>query len=187
MYTTVFNITAAIWMLSEISLNRFLRSGKSDKKGADKYSELFIWLVIGASVGIGVYVSYIYSVPIFANAQLAYIGIVLIAIGIIMRFWAIKQLGKFFTVDVTIRKDHQLMQSGFYQYLRHPSYSSSLLSFIGMGLAVNSWLSLAIIFIPVLGSFIHRMNIEEKVLTEQFGKQYTDYMARTKRIVPFIY
>jgi protein-S-isoprenylcysteine O-methyltransferase Ste14 len=187
MITTIFNITTGIWILSEVLLNRLLRSAKSDKQGADKYSELYIWLVIGVSTFLGVYFSRIYNMPIYSEMIYAYVGIALIAIGICFRFLAIKQLGKFFTVDVTIRKDHQLMQSGLYRFLRHPSYSASLLSFFGFGFALNSWISLGTVFIPVLCSFIYRMNVEEKVLKEQFGKQYADYMNRTKRIVPFVY
>jgi protein-S-isoprenylcysteine O-methyltransferase Ste14 len=79
------------------------------------------------------------------------------------------------------------MQSGFYKHLRHPSYTGALLSFAGLGLSMNNWLSLILIFIPVLFAFIHRMNIEEKVLTGQFGKQYSDYIGKTNRIVPFVY
>ncbi len=50
-----------------------------------------------------------------------------------------------------------------------------------------NWLSIVVVFIPVLLTFIHRMNIEEKVLTEQFDKQYLDYIGKTKRLIPFVY
>jgi protein-S-isoprenylcysteine O-methyltransferase Ste14 len=96
-------------------------------------------------------------------------------------------LGRFFTVNVTIRDDHKLIQSGFYKYLRHPSYTGSLLSFLGFGLSLDNWLSLAIIFLPTLFAFIYRMKVEENVLSEQFGEQYQDYILKTKRIIPFIY
>jgi len=88
---------------------------------------------------------------------------------------------------VTIRKDHHIKKDGLYGILRHPSYAGSLLSFLGFGLSVNNWLALAIVFIPVLTVFIYRMNVEEKMLTAQFGEEYTDYMKHTSRIVPWIY
>jgi len=175
------------WILSEVILNRLTRSGKSDKQGADKNTELYLWLSIIISITIGVFISRMFALPIFLNERLKLIGITVIIIGILIRLIAIKQLGKFFTVDVTIRNDHQLMQSGFYKYVRHPSYTGALLSFLGFGLSLNNWLSLAIVFLPTLFAFIHRMNIEEKVLTEQFGKQYQDYVSKTKRILPFVY
>jgi protein-S-isoprenylcysteine O-methyltransferase Ste14 len=31
------------------------------------------------------------------------------------------------------------------------------------------------------------MNVEENALSGALGSQYTDYMRRTKRLVPFVY
>ena len=183
----LFNLTCILWILSEVLLNRLTRSGKTDKQAADKNSELYIWISIIISITIAVFVSKMFLCSIFLNDQFRLIRILIIIIGIIMRLIAIKQLGRFFTVDVTIRKDHQLMQKGFYKYLRHPSYTGALLSFIGFGLSLNNWFSLAIVFLPVLFTFIHRINIEEKVLAEQFGEQYLDYCRKTKRLIPFLY
>jgi protein-S-isoprenylcysteine O-methyltransferase Ste14 len=183
----IFSLTYILWILSEVFLNRFVRSGKLDKKAADRKTELYLWITIISSITIGVLISQNFSFPIFFPDRLRIIGIIVILIGIIIRFVAIKQLGRFFTVDVTIRKDHELMQSGFYKYLRHPSYTGSLISFLGCGLSFNNWAGLAIVFIPTLFAFIHRINIEEKVLTEQFGNQYTDYIKKSKRLLPFIY
>jgi protein-S-isoprenylcysteine O-methyltransferase Ste14 len=183
----LFLIIYACWLLSEILLNRFVRSGKTDKKAADKNTELYLWLIIISAVTIGTYVGMRWSFPFSSSNQFGYSGLIVIVAGMLIRFLAIKQLGKFFTVDVTIRADHQLMQRGFYKYVRHPSYSGSLLSFIGFGLSLNNWVGALIVFLPILMVFIHRMSVEENVLSEQFGKQYQDYMAGTKRIVPFLY
>ena len=176
-----------MWFLSEIILNSFLRSGKSDKQSSDKNTLLLLWVSIIISITIGVFLSKTTYIPVLKSEQIALIGISAIIIGIIIRLVAIKQLGKFFTVDVTIRENHQLLQSGLYKFLRHPSYTGSLISFLGFGLSLNNWLSLFIVFLPVLFSIIHRINIEEKVLTERFGKQYSDYIAGTKRLIPFVY
>jgi len=183
----IFYLTYIIWGLSEVIMNRLVRSGKDDKKGADNNTELYIWICIIICVTLGVLVSLKYPVPIFINVKLMLIGIIIIIIGIILRFLAVRQLGRFFTVNVTIRKDHKLIQNGFYKYIRHPSYTGSLLSFLGFGISLNNWLSLGLVFIPTLFFFILRMNVEEKVLAEQFGKQYSDYLKRTKRLIPLLY
>ena len=181
-YTTYF-----IWILSEIILNRFVRSKSTDKQGVDKKTELYLWLIIVFCVTVGTIISFNIYCPIYLNEQLKYIGLAVIVMGIIIRFIAIKQLGKFFTVDVTIRENHQLMQSGFYKLLRHPSYTGCLLSFFGFGITLNNYISLVVVFIPILSIFIYRMNVEEKVLTQQFGEKYADYMSKTKRLIPFVY
>jgi len=35
--------------------------------------------------------------------------------------------------------------------------------------------------------FLYIIGIEEKMLIEKFGHEYTQYMERTKRLIPFIY
>ena len=144
----IFYITYILWVLSEIFLNRFLRSGKQDRKSADRKTELYLWLTIVLTITIANFVMFSYPFPIFPRAGFAITGLIVIITGMLIRFLAIKQLGRFFTVDVTIRKDHELMQSGFYKYVRHPSYTGSLLSFLGFGLSLNNWLGLAIVLFP---------------------------------------
>jgi protein-S-isoprenylcysteine O-methyltransferase Ste14 len=105
----------------------------------------------------------------------------------IIRFIAIYSLGRFFTVDLTIKDNHKIKKDGLYRLLRHPSYSGSLLSFLGYGLSLNDWISLIVIFIPVTIAFLYRIRIEEKLLTDQFGNDYIDYMKKTNCLIPFIY
>lgn len=175
------------WLLSEIILNRRLRAADSDKQGADKNSIRVIWLTLIVAVTAGSFVCGYIPCPIGDYLTVHFTGLCVIIAGMIMRFLAVRSLGRMFTVDVTIRKDHVLHTSGMYKYLRHPSYTGSLISFVGMGLSLNNWLSLAIIVLPVFASFIFRVNIEEKVLQEQFGDDYRNYMKRSKRFFPFVY
>ena len=93
----------------------------------------------------------------------------------------------FFTVDVTIRDDHKIKKDGLYRLIRHPSYSGSILSFIGFGISLNNWISLFIISLPVIFAMIHRIKVEEKLLVARFGKEYVDYMRKTFRLIPWIY
>jgi protein-S-isoprenylcysteine O-methyltransferase len=104
-----------------------------------------------------------------------------------LRWWAIITLGRFFTVDVTIEKDHELVERGPFRVVRHPSYTGVLLVFVGLGLSLGNWAALLVILLPIGVAFIHRMNVEEDALTGALGAHYTDYMRRTKRLVPFIY
>lgn len=182
-----FALTYLAWGLSEIFLAVFTRSGKSDRKGADQQSQLIIWIAIIASITLSVFVARRFPCAIFPEERMAVAGIIVLCLGILLRFIAIRQLGRFFTVDVTIREDHQLMERGFYKYVRHPSYTGALLSFAGYGLSTDNWYAFFIVFLPVLYTFLVRIRIEEKVLLEQFGEKYKEYSGRTKRLVPFLY
>jgi protein-S-isoprenylcysteine O-methyltransferase Ste14 len=118
---------------------------------------------------------------------IGYLGLLTIVSGMILRFFSIRTLGKFFTVNLGTESDHKLVKKGLYSYIRHPSYTGSLMSFLGMGLSLNNWYSLFVIFIPVFVTFMYRINVEEKLLLDQFGTEYQEYTDHTKRLIPFIY
>ena len=71
--------------------------------------------------------------------MLAPLAVVLFVAGLILRWWAIITLGRFFTVDVTIEKDHELIQRGPFRVVRHPSYTGVLLAFVGVALSFRNW------------------------------------------------
>jgi protein-S-isoprenylcysteine O-methyltransferase Ste14 len=121
------------------------------------------------------------------NDMVRYAGLGLILLGMMLRLMIIRSLGRYFTVDVAIRKDHRIKKTGFYTHIRHPSYLASLVSFTGFGLSMNNWITLLIVTIPVLIAFIIRMDLEEKVLISHFGEEYILYKKSTKKLIPFIY
>ncbi|MET4081441.1 protein-S-isoprenylcysteine O-methyltransferase Ste14 [Pedobacter sp. UYP30] len=187
MSQSTLNIIYIIWILSEVYLNRRLRSGSTDKKDQDKNSLRLIWIVIGVCVFTAVFTSHVFFLPIYHSSLGVYIGVAALILGILIRYWAVLSLGRFFTVDVTIREEHKLKTGGMYKYLRHPSYAASLLSFLGMGITLNNWFSLALIAVGIISVFIYRIKIEEKVLIEHFGSEYEDYRKHTSAIIPFVF
>ncbi len=182
-----FIIIWSIWFLSEILLNRLFRSADDDKKDQDKNSLRIIWLTIGIANLLGIIFTIFFRFPISRSLITPYLGLCLIVVGMVIRFMAIWSLGKFFTVDVTIRMDHKIKRDGMYRIIRHPSYLGSLLSFMGYGLSLNNWFSLVIILLPVTMAMLNRIKIEEKVLLNQFGLEYSEYLHTTYRLIPYIY
>ena len=185
--TSIFTITYAIWGLSEFLISRFLRSTATDKKNMDSNSLKFIWLGIVVSLTLAIYITSNYNFPISDTAVIKYAGLSLIIIGIVLRLIIVKSLGSLFTADVTIRQNHTLKTDGFYQFLRHPSYSASLLSFVGFGISLNNWISLLIVIVAILIVFLNRIKIEEKALIEFFGQEYIEYKKSTRALIPFAF
>ena len=183
----IFWIIWIIWILSEILLNRFMRSGSGDKKNQDKGSLGFMWIMIVLGISASIFIAFKTRFPIGPGLLVPTIGLLLLVAGMTLRFISVFTLGKMFTVDVTIREDHKIKTDGVYRYIRHPSYTGSLLSFTGLGLTWNNWLSLIILFVLITISFIYRIRIEEKLLTEQFGNGYLEYQKKTYRLFPWIY
>ncbi|MFH0756344.1 MAG: isoprenylcysteine carboxylmethyltransferase family protein [Bacteroidota bacterium] len=153
-----------------------MRSGKRDKKRQDKGSISIIWTLIPIAVTGTIILSNKTETVISSHSIVHYIGLGVILMGMVFRFISIFSLGRFFTVDVTIRENHELKKDGIYKIIRHPSYSGSLLSFVGFGISLNNWLSLIAITSLVTIAFLYRIRIEERLLAEQFGSDYLDRM-----------
>ncbi|KFF09240.1 methyltransferase family protein [Chryseobacterium luteum] len=183
----LFYISMAAWLLTEILYKNMLKSGKEDKKDKDRSTLNILWMAIPFSIAASVTVSNMTKFPIAEGIWILYTGEALILLGIIIRFIIIRSLGKYFTVDVTIKEDHQIKKEGFYKYLRHPSYAFALLTSLGLGLYLNNWASLILAFLPPFLAFIYRIKVEEQALVEKFGDEYVGYRKKTKKLIPFIY
>jgi protein-S-isoprenylcysteine O-methyltransferase Ste14 len=181
-------VVSAFWIVSEIILSFAKRSDAKNSSGLDKSSLTFLWVVILFSVFIGVFlgVKGIGLIRLKHNL-LSILGIVLILLGLIIRWIAIITLGRYFTTNVSILPGHQIVKKGIYKYIRHPSYAGGLVSFLGLGLAFSNWLSSIVIVVPILIVYIYRMRVEEKALIQAFGDEYRDYSKTTKRLIPWIY
>lgn len=122
--------------------------------------------------------------PLYA---LQWTGCAMMVIGSAFRWWAIRVLAQWFTVDVAIRPGHRLVRFGPYRWLRHPSYTGALLTFYGFAIALGNGVSLLLIVLPVTLAFLWRMRIEERVLADAFGDDYLLYEKKTKRLIPGIW
>jgi protein-S-isoprenylcysteine O-methyltransferase len=112
-------------------------------------------------------------------AGLFTLGMALVWAGILFRFWAVRKLGKFFRSKVVIQDRHTLISHGPYKYLRNPSYTGVLLTLVGFGIGIGNWLSMIVLFTTGLLSFVRRIAVEDRALTERFGKEYEEYRKKT--------
>ena len=138
-----------IWISSEIVLAFFLRAKKS-KNNYDKSSLKIIWITISISITSGAFLQNTpYIITTSSYYILYYAGIVLVILGLVIRWIAILKLRSFFTVNVNFSEGQKLVETGIYKYIRHPAYLGSLLSFIGLGIIFNNWLTACIIILPI--------------------------------------
>jgi protein-S-isoprenylcysteine O-methyltransferase Ste14 len=113
-------------------------------------------------------------------------GVVLTAVGGIIRLWPVFVLGRRFSGLVAIQPDHRLVTTGIYSVVRNPSYVGMMLISFAWSLVFRSGvgLILAALMIPPL---IARIRSEERLLTSQFGEEYEAYRRRTWRLIPGLY
>jgi protein-S-isoprenylcysteine O-methyltransferase Ste14 len=119
--------------------------------------------------------------PLFAA------GLALMLAGIVLRQWAIAMLGRSFTVVVRVREGQEVIDTGPYRWVRHPSYTGMLLTFAGYGLALGNWISiLCAVLVPLTGIMV-RIHFEEQALLEGLGEPYRRFAEGRKRLLPGVW
>jgi protein-S-isoprenylcysteine O-methyltransferase Ste14 len=120
-------------------------------------------------------------------AAVGWVGVGLMVGGIALRLWATRVLGRFYTRTLRAADDQQVIDRGPYKVLRHPGYSGVLVMWAGAGLATLNWVVGAAVIVAMCGAYRYRIRCEEGMLRSALGQRYEAYMARTWRLVPFVY
>jgi len=115
------------------------------------------------------------------------LGVSLMLLGVALRWYAIWTLGRYFTRDVAVSEDQKIVRTGPYRYIRHPAYSGTFLTMLGVGLAMTNWASLVTLLMCVLLGHMYRVRVEEKALSQAIGRPYVEYMHHTKRFIPLVF
>jgi protein-S-isoprenylcysteine O-methyltransferase Ste14 len=112
-------------------------------------------------------------------------GVVIFTLGLLIALLARVALGRNWSdIEVgQVKNDHALVNRGVYGYVRHPIYTGDLAMLVGLELALNSWLVVAVIAIAI--PTIFRAVREEKVLAKTVAG-YAMYCQQTKRFIPFL-
>jgi protein-S-isoprenylcysteine O-methyltransferase len=165
-------VLAAIYGLSELYLVLTRRS-QTQTVSRDRCSLILLWTIIFVSLWSG-----IQMVRLFPGVTVPYpggfylFGFLLFLGGLILRWYSIGYLGRYFTVDVSISAEHKLIDSGPYRHIRHPTYTGALLAFLGLGFCFGNWLSILFLTLPIIAAFLWRIRIEERALTDALGEDY---------------
>lgn len=187
----VLQVVGPLWGLAELAMAIALRGHGRPVRGRDRGSLILLWVAILTGLFAGnlffpVHGPWIPPSPTLITA----VGLVILLAGLALRLTAILTLRRFFTTQVAIHRDHEIVRHGVYRSLRHPSYTGLLLAFLGLSLALaahGSWLSFFALLLPILAALLYRISVEERAMREVFGPAYVDYARRTRRLVPRVW
>jgi protein-S-isoprenylcysteine O-methyltransferase Ste14 len=115
-----------------------------------------------------------------------WLGVLLMALGFAFTAWARVTLGRNWSSTVTLKENHELIQTGPYGWVRHPIYTGLLVMFLGTAVTVGQWRGLPAIGL-ILVSFLIKLRLEEQWMTELFGPQYEAYRRRVAMLVPWVW
>jgi protein-S-isoprenylcysteine O-methyltransferase Ste14 len=185
----VFQGSVVAWLAAET----FLQVRQYRQGGKVRTTEWASFAVIVLSIFVGNFLAReaaanlpALHIPVPRSDLLAVATVVLWA-GAGFRLWAIHSLGRYFRGVVHVQEDHQVIRTGPYRYLRHPSYAGALFAVLGIALVWANVLSWALFFGCALLGVLYRIRVEERVLVAGLGAEYVDYAAHTRRLVPGVW
>ncbi|KAJ7931989.1 hypothetical protein B0H13DRAFT_1593747 [Mycena leptocephala] len=128
------------------------------------------------------------------------VGSALIASGALFRLLCYRALGRHFTFEMGIARDHKLVTDGPYSVVRHPSYTGAVMAYVGLLCyygSPGSWfmecvfkgttrgkifgISYAFLMSLVVAGLLSRISREDDGLKNEFGREWADWFA----VVPY--
>ena len=183
-----FEVVIVLFVLSEVSIR--LRSDRNRNGSRRDHWSLQVvrWSAV-AGVALAVLLERrAPGLAIPGNGWPAFAaGLALMCAGIALRQWAVAVLGRFFTIEVRVQSEHAVVEGGPYRWVRHPSYTGLLLTFLGIGLALGNWGSLAAAAVVPTVGLVYRIHFEEQELLEGLGEPYRRFAEGRARLFPGIW
>ena len=124
-----------------------------------------------------------YSLPIWANIS----GIFTYIIAMWLFWKSHHDLGQNWSVSLEVRESHTLITNGIYQNIRHPMYTSIFLWCLAQALLLPNYIAGFAGIISFTFLYLLRVGNEEKMMLEQFGEVYSEYMESTGRLLPKLF
>ncbi len=114
-----------------------------------------------------------------------WIALSLVIAGLSFSVWARRTLGGNWSATVTVKVDHELVQTGPYRRIRHPIYTGILLAAFGSGLAAGRLYGM-FAFVLIALALAWKMRIEERWMAAEFGERYEQYRRSSWALLPYV-
>ncbi len=183
---TINNVLIFIWVALELFLSLYKRS--KSKGQQDRSSLRIIWITLIVAILAANWVSGHHPMmPFSSQIMVQSIALICFIVGFVIRYYSIYTLKQFFTFDVHVGAEHELITQGLYSKIRHPAYLGSLIIITALALQFGNLLSFLIVLILAIAVHVYRIRIEESALMQHFGQKYVTYQNRTWRLLPGVY
>ena len=190
-----FRIAAALVLFTSIGISGYFRR-KADRDTGEKISRKVDGTALMTAIKIGGLFLWLTPLVYLINPNwmnwskiglpesIRWLGVGIGVLCIFGVYWLFSSIGSGITPTSATRKQHTLVTSGPYRWVRHPLYTVGSTLFISFGMIADNW------FIAALGilTFILmaiRTPKEEANLIEKFGDEYRVYMKTTGRFLPY--
>jgi protein-S-isoprenylcysteine O-methyltransferase Ste14 len=125
--------------------------------------------------------------PLFPQTEISGLtGTVICLCGVSFAIWARAILGNNWSGKITLKKDHELIQTGPYRLARHPIYTGLIFAMLGTAITVGEVRGGISVIIMACG-FAYKIKTEEPLLLKQFPSEYPAYKKKVKALIPYVF
>jgi protein-S-isoprenylcysteine O-methyltransferase len=114
---------------------------------------------------------------------LALAAALLMVSGLLLRTWAVRTLGQFFTMNIEVASGQSVVSSGPYRFVRHPSYTGAWITYVSSCIFLRSWIAAVVAAVALSVAFLRRVSHEESGLRASVPG-YAAYCERRGRFLP---
>ncbi len=168
----------------------YTRKFRQDRKAVYRQEGLLV-LLLASLWGIAILLPFFnlftdwldfaaYPLPGWAG----WLGVAIFGVALWLLWRSHADLGRNWSVAAEVRERQTLVTSGVFKYMRHPMYSAHWLWGIAQALLVHNWISGLASLVIFISVYLLRVPREERVMLNEFGDEYREYMKRTGRVLP---
>ncbi|MFA5471125.1 MAG: isoprenylcysteine carboxylmethyltransferase family protein [Acholeplasmataceae bacterium] len=180
----LFHVITILWILEFVIFPSHFK-GK-DKNETKTFLKILGVLLISHTLTITFTVLGWFKINNDLDKIWIYLSLFTYPVGLVLRYISIIYLGTYFTRDVEVSKDQNLVSKGPYRILRHSLYLGLYLLTISVPLFFANWLMTIVSMVIMFMILNVRMQIEEKLMEEALRKAYTIWKKKRYRFIPFI-
>ena len=177
------------YFAEQYSYSRFISSvSAQETKNTESVSQSYGWRLIWDVAYFLLFINASYCI-IVVNMRLSsweWLGYFCFLLGVFMRIWSLKEIGRFYDPGIVVKADHQMIRTGPYLILRHPLHLGTVLQIIGLAAFAPVWLALpAVLASIILCLYLNRT--EDRTHARQLGSAFESYYLKTWDIIDLIF
>jgi len=184
-YGAPFAVLWLAWLGYWIAAARHVKATRRREPIATRIVHVALMALVGLLLAVRRQPFHWLSERFIAPAMAAYwTGLILVTAGLAFAVWARICLGRNWSGLVTVKREHELIRTGPYRFVRHPIYTGLLLAMLGMVIAIGEWRAL-LAFALMAVAFLFKLKVEERFMSESFPDEYARYRAEVPALIPF--
>jgi protein-S-isoprenylcysteine O-methyltransferase Ste14 len=180
----LWDVWLILWLLAAFASKRTVQRQSQSSRMAQAALTVFgFYLIFGP---VRWFPLQVFRHAVFAaDNTTAWIGLALVAAGMLFSFWARAVIGRNWSGTVTVKEDHELVRRGPYRLVRHPIYTGLLAAATGTAVIYLRPLGFVGVLVIAAGLW-YKLRMEEEFMLQQFGDEYQIYRTQVRALIPFV-